>query len=100
MMDLVDMLGDSLRIALPEVSLRRTAGWDFRGYYLSDTHLWSGIYYRDPLIVVFATHGKEAPEFARSFHLDKSHFFAFSKDEQFEAMVEFVRNAHQEAPAE
>ena len=90
-------LTNMLEAALEEVydlKLKKTGGWFWRGYYI-DT-IFCGVRYDRPQIITFENNMGSYPSFKKEFNLDKEHFLAFSKEEQLECLVEFIRETAKE----
>lgn len=93
---LIDMLWAVVREAMPGARLKASAGSSWRGITV-DTVYYIGVRYDRPLIVAFDEYDGKAVVFKRDFDLEASHFFALPAEAQFEALVQFVRQAAAEA---
>jgi hypothetical protein len=94
MIKLANMLYTAIAEALPEERVRRTAGWNWMGYYAGDNNsFFIGFRYQDPLKVVFENNGGTNATFGRELSLLNSHFFALSAGQQLECLINFVRQA-------
>lgn len=74
---------------------RATAGWDWRGFNI-DGYFY-GIRPARPLLVVYESNMGNSPTYKRQLDLADVRFFSMNKDEQFERIVEFLRQANVEA---
>ena len=97
LLNITKLTETALRTGLPEIALRRTAGWSWRGFRLLNTGIWCGIRYRLPMELAFENNNGNNPTFRRAFKLEENHFFSLTKDEQFESLLGFVRDAYQDA---
>jgi len=97
MMNLTEMLETAITEASPGTPCTRTSGWTWRGFRLQNG-LWCGMRYHLRLLLVMENNGGNTPTFKRDLDLEKARFFALTKDEQFELLVGFVRQAYAEAP--
>ena len=110
-------LVNMIEVAIQGASLRvhvKSAGWDFKGFYVESKEFWCGVYYDNPLVVTFELidkknykkelvdepsyeirEGKERLWFRLP--LEKIHFFSLTKDEQLEEITKFVKTAYTEA---
>ena len=113
MINLINMI----EVAIQGTSLRiyqKSSGWDFRGFYLEDKEFWCGIYYGDPMVVVFEIPDKEnfntklvdTPNYPVRedrdvirfrLQLEDRHFFSLDKDNQLEEITNFVKKAYSDA---
>jgi hypothetical protein len=104
-------LMNMIQVAIESPSLpiyQKTAGWDWKGFYIMDGDHFCGIYYERPLTVVFEIQHKgrydlerlvearypvEEGQHSISFLLDleSTHFFSLNKDEQLELITTFLR---------
>ncbi|HUS45182.1 MAG TPA: hypothetical protein VM219_04025 [Phycisphaerae bacterium] len=114
MRNLIQMLGVALQAA-PIPIYRRTAGWDWIGYYLgNNTGLWAGIRHSSPAVVSLefasATADRKAfealgrgewndgkPKFLLDLSSEAVHFFARSKESQLDLLTGFLRQAYADA---
>jgi hypothetical protein len=69
--------------------LKRTAGWSWRGFYI-DT-IFCGFRFDKPNLIVFENNLGTSPTFKQDLNIDREHFLAFSKEEQFECIDNFFR---------
>ena len=96
MLRLTDMLEAAITDAL-RVTFRRTAGWNWRGYFMPNK-LFFGVRYEQPMTVVCEDNRGYPPvTFKRDLNLEAAHFFSLSEGEQLELLAEFVRAAWEEA---
>jgi len=94
MVNLVNMLGIAIAEALPEEKTRRTAGWNWIGYYLGEgTDVWVGIRYKEPLKIVFENNNGNNPTLQQELILMDAHFFSLTAGEQLECLIDFVGNS-------
>lgn len=97
LLNLTDMMETAITEVMPGIKLTRTAGWNWRGSYLPDDY-WFGVRYAQPLVVVFENNrGYDPVTYKRDLNLEERHFFSLDKDEQFECLVEFLRQASENA---
>lgn len=93
--NLINMLGTAIAEALPEEKVKRTAGWNWMGYYVGEgSDLWIGVWYRNPLILTFENNGGNNPTFSRKLSLPEIHFFSLSSGEQLESIIKFVNESY------
>lgn len=97
MINLANMLGTAIAETLPEEKTRRTAGWNWVGYYIGDgTDIWIGIRYREPLIVVFENDNGNDPTYRNELYLPDVHFFSLTAGEQLECLIGFINSSLEE----
>ena len=97
---LANMIGVAVAEALPEEKTRRTAGWNWIGYYLGEgTDLWVGVRYADHLQIVMENDNGNEPTFSRELNLSSVHFFSLDAGEQLERLIEFIKENYLEATA-
>ena len=72
-----------------EKKIKRTAGWSWRGFYI-DT-IFCGIRFDKPNLIVFENNLGTSPTFKEDLNIEREHFLAFSKEEQFECIEKFFR---------
>ena len=110
-LNLVDMIG----VAIEELGIKiysKSAGWEWRGYYLENKDEFCGIYCDEPdsvYIFIFAPNLKPNDKnFPYAYYeedngvyfelsLEDSHFFALQKDQQLDKLKEFISTCHTEA---
>ncbi len=95
----ISNLTTMMETAVKEVikaSFKRTAGWTWRGFYF-DNYFFA-IRFSNPLIITFENNMGNKPTAVRELDLEKTHFFALTKDEQFELIVDFLEKAKTEVP--
>ena len=98
LLNLTDMIETAITEVMPGAKLTRTAGWNWRGFYLPDNY-WFGVRYVQPLVVTFENNRGYTPvTYKCDLNLEGRHFFSLNKDEQFECLVEFLRQASESAP--
>ena len=110
-------LVNMLEVAIQGASLRihvKSVGWDFKGFYVESKEFWCGIFYSDPLVMVFSIEDKknfnaklvETPSYLLRedkysigfrLQLEDIRFFSLDKDEQLEEITKFVKTAYEEA---
>jgi hypothetical protein len=84
MVNLANMLGTAIAEALPEEQHRRTAGWNWIGYYLGEgADILFGVRYQEPLNIVFENNRGNDPTFQRELVLPDVHFFSLTAGEGF-----------------
>ncbi len=95
---LTDMLEQAIGEVMPGIKYTRTAGWSWRGFYLSGEY-WTGVRYERPLLLVFENDRASPPfTYKRDLDLGEVHFFSLSRGEQFECLVDYLRRAAAGAP--
>lgn len=98
LLNLTDMMETAITEVMPGAKFTRTAGWNWRGFYLPDDY-WLGVRYAQPLVVTFENNrGYNRVTYKRDLNLEERHFFSLNKDEQFECLVKFLRQASENAP--
>jgi len=98
LLNLTDMMETAITEVMPAVKLTRTAGWFWRGFYLSEDY-WFGVRYAQVLLLVFENNRGNSPvTYKCDLNLQEKHFFSLDKDEQFECLVEFLQRAAENAP--
>lgn len=97
LLDLTEMMETAITVVMPAAKPRRTAGWNWRGFYLHDVYFF-GVRYTEPMSVVFEDDRGNYPTYQRRLDLAAAHFFSLDKDEQFECMVTFLRDATENLP--
>jgi hypothetical protein len=95
LLNLTTMMEVAVREALPKAVLRRSAGWSWRGFFL-DNAFFFGIRYEHPLTIAFENNMGNNPTAKSELDLEKAHFLALTKDEQFELISKFVEQANKE----
>ena len=95
---LVQMMETAIPEAMPKVGVRRTAGWNWRGFYINPDFFLGGRYDR-PLTITFENNQGNSPSYHPSLDLEKTHFFALTGDEQFQSIIDFLRQARAGSPA-
>lgn len=84
-------LTNMLEAAVEEVyvpKIRKSGGWNWRGFYVDS--IFCGIRYEKPNLIVFENNYGNNPTFQLVFDIEKEHFLAYSKEEQFESLIKFV----------
>ncbi|MCB9444200.1 MAG: hypothetical protein H6669_08190 [Ardenticatenaceae bacterium] len=94
MLNLVNMIGKAISEAIPDVKVKRTGGWSWRGYYFDDS-LWCGVRYERPLIIEFQNDRGYDPTYRKTLNLNDNHFFSLTQGEQFESLIKFLQQAYQ-----
>ncbi|MGC1378440.1 MAG: PD-(D/E)XK nuclease family protein [Anaerolineales bacterium] len=95
MVNLASMLGTALAEALPEEKSRKTAGWNWIGYYIGEgTDIWVGFRYREALKIVFENQNGNKPSFHNELSLPDKHFFSLSAGEQLECLIKFITETY------
>ena len=97
MLDLATMLEIAAKEALPGASIRRTAGWSWRGLYI-DNYLFCGVRFESPLLLVLENNMGTKATAAQRLDLEAKHFLALKQGEQFEMIVAFLREAAPKVP--
>ena len=94
---LANMVGVAVAEALPEEKTRRTAGWNWIGYYLGEgTDLWVGVRYADHLHLVMENDNGNEPTFKKDLDLSEIHFFSLDAGEQLEEIIKFISASYPE----
>ncbi len=106
-----------IEVAIQGASLRihvKSAGWDFKGFYVESKEFRCGIHYSNPLIITFEMMDKkkfnaklvEAPSYTMregryrmwfGLQLEDKYFFSLDKDRQLEEITNFVKKACSDA---
>jgi hypothetical protein len=92
----------------------RSAGWEFKGFWMEDKQYWCGVHFNNPTILTFEItdkenfnealvetneyklmNGKERLWFRLP--LEDVHFFSLDKDKQLEEITKFVKTSYAEA---
>lgn len=111
--NLIDMLGEAIKGASLQVH-QRSAGWASKAFWLENKKFWCGIYYNNPLVVVFKAFNKKDLDVGKvkptsypvkkalksiwfQLQLEDNHFFSLDKDKQLEELTKFVKTAYSEA---
>lgn len=108
-------LMNMIEVAIKNASLsihQRSAGWEWRGLYLDKGKYFCGIYYSDPLSLVFQWQSETKPDEAIlaepdyrygkrprgtiyfALDLEAAHFFSLDKDGQLETISTFLKKVH------
>ena len=93
--NLANMIGIALAEAFPETHVRRTAGWNWIGYYFSGKS-WVGLWYDDPLTVLVEKESPADPKPSRRLNLEEERFFSLKAGEQLELLIGFIANSANE----
>ena len=94
---LADMVGVAVAEAFPEERTRRTAGWNWIGYYLGEgTDLWVGVRYANHLQLVMENNNGNEPTFKKDLDLSEIHFFSLAAGEQLEEIIRFISASYPE----
>lgn len=109
--NLVDMIG----VAIEELGIKiysKSAGWDWRGYYLESKDEFCGIYHSEPdyvYLFIYAPNFKSQDKnFIYPFYeedngiyfelsLEDSYFFSLQKEDQLNVLKKFISACHPEA---
>jgi hypothetical protein len=97
LLNLTGMMEVAAKEAMPGVAFKRTGGWSWRGFYLDSTYFF-GFRFNRPLIIVFENNLGTNPTAKRELDLENTHFFALTKDEQFELIANFIKQVRTEVP--
>ncbi|MBI1299252.1 hypothetical protein GC175_30340 [bacterium] len=97
MLDLATMLEIAITEAISNGSIRKTAGWNWRGFYVQPD-FFVGFRFHEPMYITFENNNGNSPSYSRRFSLENSHFLALTDSEQFEQLVIFIRDAYEHAP--
>ena len=108
-------LMNMIEVAIKSTSLSiyaKSAGWEWKGFYLNDKDYFCGVYYSDPLSLVFELQLEIEPDeeilatsgyrygktpwgqLYLSLDLEAAHFFALNKDEQLETIATFLTEVY------
>ena len=116
MNNLIDMIETALKNAeIPLYRRPRSAGWNYRGFYLLENkEFWCGIYYTEHSVIVFQIMNRtrfspnyvqeprwpiKTDKYSIRFYLDLKEivFFSLEKDEQLELITKFVNESYSDA---
>lgn len=106
-----------IEVAIQGASLRihqRSAGSEWKGFYVESNEFLCSIYYDNPLFIIFEIPVKKnfnaklldasiyplkEDKYSIRFQMDleENHFFSLNKDEQLEEITKFVKTAYKEA---
>lgn len=93
MLDLTEMMETAIAEALPGIHTIHTAGWHWRGFYLPGDY-WFGFRFHQPtVLLVEDNRGYDPVTYRKELDLLSQDFFSMGKDEQFECLVAFLREA-------
>ena len=95
LLKLTEMMEASITEAIPGAKYKRTAGWGYRGFNINSYYY--GIRSAQPSLVVYESDMGNSPTYKRDLNLQHEDFFSLDKDEQYERLVEFLRQASEEA---
>jgi len=108
-------LMNMIEVAIKSTSLSiyaKSAGWEWKGFHLNDKDYFCGVYYSDPLSLVFQLQLEIEPDekilATSGYRYDKTHFgklhfaldleaarfFALNKDEQLETIAIFLEKVY------
>jgi len=109
--NLINMIEVAIR-NMPLSIYAKSAGWEWKGFWLNNKDCFCGIYYSDPLSVVFELQFEAKPSEAIlatsgyrygktpggkiyfALDLEATHFFALNKDEQLETISTFLKKVY------
>jgi hypothetical protein len=94
--NLMKMLSAALVESAPGVKLKYTGGWNWRGYQVERKYF-CGVRYDRHLVVVFENNKGNSPTYKQDFDLVRSGFLNLNKDEQFERLIQFLREAYKQS---
>jgi hypothetical protein len=92
MLNLSNMLEAAAKEVSPLSTIKRTAGWSWRGIYFNQAFFF-GFRYEHPMKIVYENNTGSNPTEKAELDLEMVHFLALNKDEQFELIVDFFRRA-------
>ena len=95
LLNLTEMMEAAMTVVMPDAGRKRTAGWNWRGFYLDEVYFF-GVRYTEPMLVVFEDNRGNSPSFRQSLDLAAAHFFSLGKDEQFECIVSFLQGVSEQ----
>jgi hypothetical protein len=94
LVDLMKMLEAALTECVPAVHYVRTGGFGHCGFLVKDKY-WFGIRYQKPTLLAFEDNKGYPPKtYERCLNLETAHFFSLDEGEQFERIIEFLRETY------
>jgi len=98
LLDLTNTLEEAISEAMPGIRIRKTAGWSWRGFYTYDG-FYIGVRLNIPTLISFEDNlGNHPISYKRDLDLNQAHFFSLKQGEQYECLINFLRNARKDAP--
>lgn len=95
LVSLSNILEVAILEAIPDVQLKKTTGWNWRGYFVNGL-IYCGIRYDESTIIVFENNMGNSPSYRRELDLNDAHFFSLNQAEQLECLIEFLRKAEKD----
>lgn len=106
---LIEMIEAALQNA--SIPIKKSPGWEFKGFNLQDMQFWCGIFYDDPLAVVFEIQNKRGfdsglieetgypmretkTQIWFRFDLEARHFFSLDREQQLNELTDFMKRAY------
>jgi len=96
LLNLTTMMETAAKEIMPEMTFNRTSGWSWRGFSLDNKTYFFGLRFNRPSLIVFENNQGTNPSAKCELDLEVTHFFALTKDEQFELLVNFLKRAKAE----
>lgn len=96
LLNLINMVEVAIEEAIPGVKIKRTGGWNWRGFYVGE--IFCGVRYDLPLVLVFENNGGWHTTYKRDLDLETKLFFAMKKDQQFDMLIEFIKESYKDMP--
>jgi hypothetical protein len=93
MNNLTHMLRAAISEAFPKAKIKVSGGFGWRGYGVAPCYF-CGIRFEAPHLLVCEYYPKNGVPFKRNLNLANENFFALSKNEQFEQIVQFLRETY------
>lgn len=88
-----------LEVAIQSASLRiykKSAGWDWMGFYVENKKEFFGVYYDSPLLLKFEVYDGKKTTSTSILNLEAIHFFSLDKDEQLNQLTQFIKKCNKE----
>jgi hypothetical protein len=92
MNNLMEMLKPAIGEAIPGARPKLQYSWVSRGFFVGNSYC--GIRFEVPHLLAFESYKDKSLVFKRDLNLTNENFFALNKDEQFERIVQFLREAY------
>ena len=91
----INMLEVSIQAASLKV-YKKSAGWDWMGFYIENKKKFCGIYYDKPLLLKFEVYAEKKTVSTATLNLESIHFFSLDKDEQLNQLTQFIKKCYKE----
>lgn len=88
-----------LEVAIQAASLKvykKSAGWDWMGFYIESKKKFCGISYDNPLLLKFEVYEEKKTGSSATLNLESVHFFSLDKDEQLNQLTQFIKKCNKE----